>query len=83
MIDLTYNGKTFESVHPYRLVNDRGIWFLAATYCDQLHSYRLPNISRIHRREDKYKPNQKVHEEIHTNRIKRSTRRYINKGWSG
>ncbi|MCV5334732.1 WYL domain-containing protein, partial [Escherichia coli] len=31
VIDLTYNGKTFESVHPYRLVNDRGIWFLAAT----------------------------------------------------
>ncbi|EFO45110.1 WYL domain-containing transcriptional regulator [Vibrio parahaemolyticus] len=65
VIDLTYNGKTFESAHPYRLVNDRGIWFLAATYCDQLHSYRLPNISRIHRREDKYKPSQKVHEEIY------------------
>lgn len=65
VIDLNYNQKPFESVHPYRLVNDRGIWYLAATYSDQLHSYRLRNISQIHLREDKYKPSQKVHEEIH------------------
>lgn len=65
VIDLTYDGKIFESVHPYRLVNDGGLWFLAATHSEQLHSYRLRNISQIHRREDKYKPSQKVHEEIH------------------
>ncbi len=65
VIDLNYNEKPFESVHCYRLVNDRGIWYLAATYSDQLHSYRLRNISQIHLREDKYKPSQKVHEEIH------------------
>ncbi|MCA3928072.1 helix-turn-helix transcriptional regulator [Vibrio vulnificus] len=65
VIDLNYNEKPFESVHPYRLVNDRGLWYLAATYCDQLHSYRLRNISQIHLREDKYKPSQKIYEEIH------------------
>jgi predicted DNA-binding transcriptional regulator YafY len=65
VIDLTHDGKINEHVHPYRLVNDRGIWYLAATHSGQLYSYRLAKISQIHRREDKYKPNRKVHEEIH------------------
>lgn len=65
VIDFTHDGKLTEQVHPYRLVNDRGIWYLAATHSGQLYSYRLAKISQIHRREDKYKPSRKVHEEIH------------------
>ncbi|MCG7584954.1 YafY family protein [Photobacterium sp. OFAV2-7] len=65
IIDLTHDGKLTEQVHPYRLVNDRGIWYLAATHSGQLYSYRLAKISQVHRQEDKYTPSRKVHEEIH------------------
>jgi len=65
VIDLIHDGKLTEQVHPYRLVNDRGIWYLAATHSGQLYSYRLAKVSQIHLLEDKYNPNRKVHEEIH------------------
>lgn len=64
-ISFSYQGQTSENIHPYRLVNDRGIWYLAATHAGQLYSYRLAKISQIQRHEDKYKPSKKVHEEIH------------------
>ncbi|MDG2657452.1 helix-turn-helix transcriptional regulator [Vibrio parahaemolyticus] len=64
MINLTYQGQIIESVHPYRLVNDRGLWYLAATHSGILYSYRLSKISQIYRREDKYHPSPKVRESI-------------------
>ncbi|HBN6185422.1 TPA: WYL domain-containing transcriptional regulator [Vibrio parahaemolyticus] len=64
MINLTYQGQIIEFVHPYRLVNDRGLWYLAATHSGILYSYRLSKISQIYRREDKYHPNPKVRESI-------------------
>ncbi|HBN6184657.1 TPA: WYL domain-containing transcriptional regulator [Vibrio parahaemolyticus] len=66
MINLTYQGQVIESVHPYRLVNDRGLWYLAATHSGILYSYRLCKISQIYRREDKYKPSPKVRESINS-----------------
>jgi len=65
VIDLIHDGKCFEQVHPYRIVNDGGIWYLASVHSGQLYSYRLAKISQIHRREGKYKPSAKVHEEIY------------------
>ncbi|OQQ05462.1 transcriptional regulator [Vibrio splendidus] len=66
MINLTYQGQIIESVHPYRLVNDRGLWYLAATHSGILYSYRLSKISQIYRREDKYHPSPKVRESINS-----------------
>ncbi|MBF4269819.1 WYL domain-containing protein, partial [Vibrio anguillarum] len=66
IIDLAYQGQVIESVHPYRLVNDRGLWYLAATHSGILYSYRLSKISQIYRREDKYKPSPKVRESINS-----------------
>ena len=64
IINLTHEDKTAEQVHPYKLVNDRGIWYLAAIHSGQLHSYRLANISQIRVHVDKYKPSSKVFEKI-------------------
>ncbi len=64
IIDLAYQGQVVESVHPYKLVNDRGLWYLAATHSGILYSYRLSKISQIYRREDKYHPSPKVRESI-------------------
>lgn len=66
IIDLAYQGQVIESVHPYKLVCDRGLWYLAATHSGILYSYRLSKISQIYRREDKYKPSPKVRESINS-----------------
>ena len=64
IIDLTYQGRLITQVHPYRLVNDRGIWYLSGVASGQLYSYRLAKVSQIHTAEDKYYPNPKVLENI-------------------
>ncbi|CAK2409938.1 WYL domain-containing transcriptional regulator [Vibrio crassostreae] len=64
IIDLTYQGRLITQLHPYRLVNDRGIWYLSGVASGQLYSYRLAKVSQIHTTEDKYYPNPKVLENI-------------------
>ncbi|EDL51451.1 transcriptional regulator, putative [Vibrio mediterranei AK1] len=64
IIDLTYQGRLITQVHPYRLVNDRGIWYLSGVASGQLYSYRLAKVSQIHTAEDKYYPDPKVLENI-------------------
>ncbi len=64
IIDLTYQGRLITQVHPYRLVNDRGIWYLSGVASGQLYSYRLAKVSQIHTTEDKYYPDPKVLENI-------------------
>jgi predicted DNA-binding transcriptional regulator YafY len=65
IIDLTYQGRLITQVHPYQLVNDRGIWYLSGVASGQLYSYRLAKVSQIHTTEDKYNPDPKVLENIH------------------
>jgi len=64
LISFTYKGKILEHVHPYRLVNDRGIWYLAAIYQDNLHSFRIAYISQFLQSEDKYKHQSHIQDEI-------------------
>ncbi|CAK1963498.1 Transcriptional regulator [Vibrio crassostreae] len=64
IIDLTYQGRLITQVHPYRLVNDRGIWYLSGVASGQLYSYRLAKVSQIQTTEDKYYPAPKVLENI-------------------
>lgn len=65
IIDLTYQSRLITQLHPYRLVNDRGIWYLSGVASGQLYSYRIAKISQIHTTEDKYNPDPKVLENIH------------------
>ncbi|WP_282066601.1 helix-turn-helix transcriptional regulator [Vibrio rotiferianus] len=64
VIDLTYKDRLIPQLHPYRLVNDRGIWYLSGVATGQLYSYRIAKISQIHTTEDKYNPDPKVLENI-------------------
>ncbi len=64
IIDLTYQGRLITQVHPYRLVNDRGIWYLSGVASGQLYSYRLAKVSQIQTTENKYYPAPKVLENI-------------------
>ncbi|SGY81473.1 helix-turn-helix transcriptional regulator [Moritella viscosa] len=64
LISFTYKGKTLEQVQPYRLVNDRGIWYLAAVYQYNLHSFRIAYISQFQQSDVKYKPQSHIQDEI-------------------
>jgi len=63
-ISFTYKDKLLEQAHPYRLVNDRGIWYLAAVCQSHLHSFRIAYISQFQQHDDKYKPQANVQDEI-------------------
>ncbi|MGR6780509.1 helix-turn-helix transcriptional regulator [Moritella viscosa] len=63
-ISFTYKDKLLEQLHPYRLVNDRGIWYLAAMYQNHLHSFRIAYISQLQLSDDKYKPQSNIQDEI-------------------
>ena len=63
-ISFTYKDKPLTQVHPYRLVNDRCIWYLAAVYQGHLHSFRIAYMSQFHQLQDKYKPQTDVQNEI-------------------
>ncbi|MFK5949329.1 MAG: WYL domain-containing protein [Methylococcales bacterium] len=41
----TYKQQQYQKVSPYRLVNDRGWWYLAAVHNDTLKSFKVANIS--------------------------------------
>ncbi|WP_139296341.1 helix-turn-helix transcriptional regulator, partial [Moritella viscosa] len=63
-ISFTYKDKLLEQAHPYRLVNDRGIWYLAAVCQNHLHSFRIAYISQLQLSGDKYKPQANIQNEI-------------------
>ena len=63
-VSFTYKDKLLEQVQPYRLVNDRGIWYLAAVYHSHLHSFRIAYISQFKLSDDKYKPQANIQDEI-------------------
>ena len=63
-ISFTYKDKLLEQVQPYRLVNDRGIWYLAAVYHSNLHSFRIAYISQFQLSDDKYKQQANIQDEI-------------------
>ena len=44
---LKYKGKTYRKVNPYRLVNDRGWWYLAAIHNDLLKLFKVASVSQI------------------------------------
>ena len=47
IIRFCYKQKTYRDVSPYRLVNDRGWWYLAATHNDTLKSYKVAQVSKV------------------------------------
>ena len=47
IIRFCYKQKTYRDVSPYRLVNDRGWWYLAAIHNDTLKSYKVAQVSKV------------------------------------
>jgi predicted DNA-binding transcriptional regulator YafY len=63
-ISFTYQGENYDEVHPYRLINDRGIWYLAGTHRNRLYSFRVAKVLELVRYENKYQPDAFVSESI-------------------
>ena len=47
IIRFCYKQKTYRDVSPYRLVNDRGWWYLAAIHNETLKSYKVAQVSKV------------------------------------
>ncbi|MFA0025892.1 WYL domain-containing protein, partial [Vibrio sp. 10N.261.49.A5] len=64
VISFSCNGKSYDVFHPYRLVNDRGQWYLAGTHRNHLESLRVAKIRELVRYEDKYSPDLNVEHKL-------------------
>lgn len=60
---LTYADKR-RTLEPYRLVNNKGIWYLAATEEGQLKSFSLSRISLLQVGNDTFAPSADIHQQI-------------------
>lgn len=60
---LTYADKR-RTLEPYRLVNNKGIWYLVATEHGQLKSFSLSRISELRVSEERFVPSGEIHRQI-------------------
>lgn len=60
---LTYADRR-RTLKPYRLVNNKGIWYLAATEDGQLKSYALSRISHLHVSAETFNPVQEINQTV-------------------
>ncbi|WP_239413645.1 YafY family protein [Photobacterium sp. OFAV2-7] len=64
VISFTYEGLRYNEFLPYRLVNDRSIWYLAGTHRKRLHSFRIAKISELVRYDNKYSPDINISQKL-------------------
>lgn len=64
IISFTYKQQHYQDVSPYRLVNDRGWWYLAAIHNDTLKSSKVVNISEVTVKKQNFVRNRGVNAEI-------------------
>ncbi|WP_105201534.1 helix-turn-helix transcriptional regulator [Pseudoalteromonas sp. T1lg10] len=63
-VHFTYKDKQYRHVKPYRLVNSKGIWYLAAVDKDTLKAFHLLDMKHIFEQEETFEPNEVVLTEI-------------------
>lgn len=64
VISFVCDGQAYDEFHPYRLVNNRGLWYLAGTHRNRLDSLRVARISELVQYEDKYSPDTNVEQSL-------------------
>ncbi|MEC4748246.1 WYL domain-containing protein [Methylomicrobium sp. Wu6] len=63
-ITFTFSGKPRRHVAPYRLLNHKGIWYLAAVDDDKLKSFRLSGISDFASSEQTFIPDAAIQQRV-------------------
>jgi predicted DNA-binding transcriptional regulator YafY len=64
VISFTYKQKQYQDVSPYRLVNDRGWWYLAAIHNNALKSLKVANINEVSVKKQNFVRNKSVDAQI-------------------
>jgi predicted DNA-binding transcriptional regulator YafY len=64
LVNFNYKGKEYENVQPYKLVNSKGIWYLAAIDKDKLKTFHLSKIVNGLKLFQHFEPDTKVNEII-------------------
>ena len=64
LIGFTFSGKPRHDVAPYRLLNHKGIWYLAAVDDDKLKSFRLSGISAFVPSEQGFTPDAAIQQRV-------------------
>jgi predicted DNA-binding transcriptional regulator YafY len=67
-IDMLKDGKvkSYQSVHPYRLINTKGIWYLAAVHAGKLKTFGIGKIRSVQVRDETFTPDSSVEESVQT-----------------
>nr|WP_237668552.1 WYL domain-containing protein [Vibrio toranzoniae] len=64
VISFSHEGKTYDEFHSYKLLNERGLWFIVGTHRNRLESLRVAKIRELVRYEDKYSPDPSVEQKL-------------------
>ncbi|HCH3385719.1 TPA: WYL domain-containing protein [Vibrio parahaemolyticus] len=64
LINFTYKGKSYEQVEPYKLVNAKGIWYLAAVDSSKLKTFHIAGLGRLFERSENFKPDPTIEDVI-------------------
>lgn len=64
IISFTYKQQQYQDVSPYRLVNDRGWWYLAAIHNNALKSLKVANINEVTVKQQNFVRNKSVDTQI-------------------
>lgn len=67
VIIFTYREKTYDAVQPYRLVNYKGVWYLAAAHENRLKSFVVSRICQLSITYDTFTLDPAINDEINTN----------------
>ena len=67
VIEFSYKADRYQPVYPYRLVNYRGLWYLAAVHDGKLKSFVASNIRDIHHAYETFPPDNSIQREINEN----------------
>lgn len=58
--------KSYQSVQPYRLVNQKGIWYLAAVDAGKLKTFAFTQLQTVQKTGQTFQPDTGIHEQIDT-----------------
>ncbi|MFC7409457.1 helix-turn-helix transcriptional regulator [Hydrogenophaga atypica] len=58
------NNKAYHDAEPYRLVNNKGVWYLAAMDAGKLKTFSLSKIEKLQVSDANFTPDQAIHEQL-------------------
>lgn len=64
LIQFIYKSQAYAEVEPYKLVNDRGSWYLAAIHHQRLKTFKLTNIQQVKTFDDLFELDTSINQQL-------------------